>query len=190
MFRGVLREHGVYHCADRAHVGLSLSPDEAEALRAEAEARRMRLRLHPRTFLLESRRRIAVVLDWHMPYASCPFLVDFKCTAYEKRPLVCRAYPVMAPAPAWALAPECPKAEPTLAARQSGAIRFGSFLRIESAARRAIDRAHAALDVEVMEVLDTPGARFAKGLEAREAAERLRRYRALSPAQFRGLGVR
>lgn len=184
-FRAVMREHGVYHCADRTHVGLSLSPEEADALRSEAEARGMRIRLHPRTYLLETRRRVAVVLDWHLPYASCPFYADYQCTAYEKRPLVCRAYPVLAPAPSWSLAPECPKTAPTLEARDAGSVKLGAFLRVENRARRAIEEAHATLDAEAMALLETPGARFAKGLGIREAGARLRRYRIVSPRAFR-----
>ena len=179
-WRALLRDLGVYHCRDAPARGLSLSNAEAEALRAEAEARGMRVRLHPRTFLLETRRRLAVVLDWHLAHASCPFYADFKCTAYDKRPLVCRAYPVLAPAPAWKLAPECPRTEETLA----GGARLGSFLRVESRARRAAEKAGAALDETAMRLLETPGARFAKGLGAAEAARRVNAYRTVSPEAF------
>lgn len=171
-FRDVLRDHGVYHCADAARVGLSLSHTEAAALRDEAKARGIRLRLHPRTYLLETRRRVAVVLDWHMPHASCPFLDRYRCGAYDKRPLVCRAYPVMLASPL-AFAPECPKQPAPRAA-----------VKAELTARRAIDRAHAALDERGWGVLSTPGARFAHGLTPREAAARVRRYRHMTPEEF------
>lgn len=183
-FRALLREMGVYHCRDAVNVGLSLGAAEAEALRAEATRRALRIRLHPRTFLLETRRRRAVVLDWHLPHASCPFYADFKCLAYEARPLVCRAYPVLAPAPAWKLAPECPRSAPTLDARAEGTLRLGAFLADENRARRAVERANAALDGLAWRVLETPGARFAKGLSPREAHERMRRYRHVSPDEF------
>lgn len=183
-WRDVLRGLGVYHCRDGVTVGLSLSNAEAEALRGEAEARGMRVKLHPRTYLLETRRRLAVVLDWHFPHVSCPFYADFKCTAYDKRPLVCRAYPVLAPAPEWKLAPECPRSAPTLEAVAGGSVRLGSFLRVESRARHAVERANAGLDETAFRVLDHPGARFAKGLPAQEAARRAARYRAVSPETF------
>jgi Fe-S-cluster containining protein len=183
-WRALLRGMGVYHCRDAATVGLSLSNAEADALRAEAERRGLRIRLHPRTFLLETRRRESVVLDWHLPHASCPFYADFKCTAYDARPRVCRAYPVMGPAPSWKLAPECPKAAPTLEAAASGSLRLGSFLRVESRARRAVEKAHAGLDELAFRLLDAPGARFAKGLSAAEAAERVARYRLVTPEGF------
>lgn len=171
-FRTILREHGVYHCADSARSGLSLSNEEAARLRERAAARGMRVRMHPRTYLIESRRRVAVVLDWHLPYASCPFLDGSICTVYDARPLVCRAYPVMLASPL-AFAPECPKAPaPRIA------------LKAELVARRAIDRAHAALDARASDVLATPGARFAQGLAPREAAARLRRYRQTTPEGF------
>ena len=174
-FRALLREQGIYSCTDATRVGLALSNAEADALRAEADARGMVLKLHPRTFLLETKRRVVVVLDWHMPYKACPFYADFRCTAYAARPLVCRAYPVLTLGRG-ALAPECPKVEggiPTVA------------LKAERAARRAIESAHAAMDEAGWAALATPGARFAMGLSAREAAERARRYRLVTPEEFR-----
>jgi Fe-S-cluster containining protein len=164
-FRDVLREEGVYSCRDALGMGLSLSNDEAASLIAEAARRGLRADVHPRTFLLETRRRLAVVLDWHLAHASCPFYADYKCTAYDLRPLVCRAYPVMLAAPrALMLAPECPKMPVPRAA-----------LRVEVRARKAIDQAHALLDQRAFEAMAR--GRFAKGLPAREAAARARRYR-------------
>ena len=162
-FRAVLREQGVYHCADAARGGLALSNAEAEALRAEAERRGLPVKLHPRTYLLETRRRLVVVVDWHLAHASCPFYADFRCTAYELRPLVCRAYPVLRIGPG-GLAPECPKM-PLPAAH----------LRVERTMRRAIDEAHARLDADAWRAMER--GRFVKGLDAREAASRARRYR-------------
>lgn len=171
-FRSVLREHGVYHCVDATRVGLSLSNAEADAMRAEASARKMRIDIHPRTFLLETRRRAAVVLDWHMPYKVCPFYADFQCTAYAARPLVCRAYPVLGLGKG-ALAPECPEMPVPLVQ-----------LRSERKARRAIEEAHAKVDELGWLLLGTPGARFATGLAAREAAARARRYRIVAAEAF------
>lgn len=162
-FRALLREEGVYHCGDGARVGLALSNAEADALRAEAARRAMPLSLHPRTYLLETRRRLAVVLDWHMPYASCPFYADFRCTAYELRPLVCRAYPVLRIGRG-SLAPECPKT-PAPATQ----------LRAERSARRAIDEAQTRIDQAVWDLLARR--RFARGLTAAQAEGRLGRYR-------------
>lgn len=165
-FSELLREQGVYSCRDGARVGLSLSNAEAAALVAEAERRGMRLALHPRTYLLETRRRLAVVLDWHMPYASCPFYADFRCTVYAARPLVCRAYPVLGLGRG-GLAPECPKMPVA-----------NVQLRAERKVRRAIDEAHARVDADAWRAMER--GRFAKGLAAREAAERVKRYRVIS----------
>lgn len=166
-FRALLRGEGVYHCSDAVTTGLSLSNAEAAPLRADPRG----ATIHPRTFLLETRRRVAVVLDWHLPHAVCPFYADHKCTVYDKRPLPCRAYPVMLSTPALKLAPECPKVP---APRSS--------LRIEVKARNAIERAHAALDEEAMRVLSA--GRFARGLSAADARERLGRYHIMAPDEF------
>lgn len=164
-WRALLRGLGVYHCTDATTTGLSVSSAEARAMRDAAARLGTRLPLHPRTFLLETRRRAAIVLDWHMPRAACPLYADYKCTAYDARPLVCRAYPVMMASPL-GLAPECPKVPAPRSA-----------LRVELRARRDIESVHAALDSRAMAVLDAPGARFAKGLAAREAAARAARWR-------------
>lgn len=183
-FRAHLRELGVYHCTDATRVGLALSNDEAARLRAIAEARGVAARIHPRTFLLDGRRRVAVVLDWHLPHRSCPFYAGFRCTVYDARPLVCRAYPVLAIGRAGLPdvaagtsssssldAPECPKM-PVPRAQ----------LRAESAARRALERAHAALDAIGADVLTRGG--LVEGLAPREAGARLRRYRITTPEEY------
>lgn len=163
-FQALLRDEGVYHCLDEARVGLSLSNEEAAALRAQADARGLRAKLHPRTYLLDARRRLAVTLDWHLAHEACPFYAGFRCTAYAQRPLVCRAYPVLVADPRRVLAPECPKMPVA-----------GAALRVELRARRSIEERLAALDARALDAL--AGGRFSRGLPARDAAERLRRYR-------------
>jgi Fe-S-cluster containining protein len=171
-FRAVLREHGIYHCTDGTRVGLSLSNAEADAMRAQAAGRKMRIDIHPRTFLLETRRRALVVLDWHMPYRVCPFYADYKCTAYDARPLVCRAYPVLGIGKG-GLAPECPKMPATL-----------QQLRSERKARRAIEDAHAKIDEIGWLLLGAKDARFVTGLATHEAASRARRYRLVAAEAY------
>lgn len=171
-FRSLLREQGVYHCRDPSTRGLSLSSAEAERLRVRAAERGQRIRLHPRTWLLDGRRRIAVVLDWHLAHASCPFYSDFRCTVYADRPLVCRAYPVVGLG--GRLAPECPHVTPE--ARPA--------LRAEARVRGKLERAHAALDARAWSLLDAPGARFSKGLAPGEANRRLQRYRLVAMEDY------
>lgn len=185
-FRALLRGLGVYTCTDAPETGLSLTPAEARALRREADARGHRLKLHPRTYLLDTRRRIARVLEWHLAHASCPFLDGFRCGAYEARPLVCRAYPVLAPAPSWVLAPACPETAATQAAADAGRLRLGTHLGAENRARRTLEARHAGLDARAFALLDAPGARYAKGLAPREAAERLKRYRLVDADEEEG----
>jgi Fe-S-cluster containining protein len=163
-FRAELGGQGVYHCGDAVTTGLSLSNAEA------ARFRELGAEVHPRTFLLETRRRLVVTLDWHMPRTTCPFYQSYQCTAYDDRPLVCRAFPVMVASPL-KLAPECPHMP--VAAPQ---------LRAERAWRRAIDRAHATLDDVAQRAL--AAGRFATGLAPREAAARAERYRAVAVEEF------
>lgn len=176
-FREALREIGVYHCDDHAGVGLALSHEEAAVLAAEARTRGIDVGLHPRTFLLETRRRLVVPVDWHLPHESCPFYADYACTVYAKRPLVCRAFPVLVGAPKWRLAPQCPLTQPVLA---SGT-RLGSVLRAENAARRALEAAHVHLDALASRLLEAPHLRFATGLASGEASARAARYRIVAP---------
>lgn len=170
MFRAALRDLGVYHCGDAVTKGLSLSNAEAEALRRIATERGLRAAMHPRTYLLETRRRLAVVLDWHFPHASCPLYQDYKCTVYHDRPLVCRAFPVMMATPL-KLAPSCPKMPVPRAA-----------LRVEVKARNAVERAHASMDEGAMRALER--GRFARGLAPAEAARRAGRYRRVALEAF------
>lgn len=164
-FRDVLRDEGVYACGHKPN-GLSVSNAEAAPLIAEAKRRKLRAEIHPRTFMLETRRRLAVVLDWHVAHDSCPFYANYKCTAYELRPLVCRAFPVMIATPL-SFSPNCPK---TPAPR--GAV------KLELRARKAVDQTHALLDEQALQA--TMRGKFAKGLSQREAKEKLGRYRVVA----------
>lgn len=168
----MLRDEGIYHCADAAGVGLAVSNEEASRLVALATERGLRAKIHPRTFLLETRRRALVVLDWHVAARSCPFLVDLRCSAYDARPLVCRAFPVLGASP-FALAPLCPEMPVSR-----------GLLRVETRARRAIEETHAQLDERAWRLLGAPGARFAKGLPAREVSARRKRYRVVAAEEF------
>ncbi len=174
-FRAELARLGVYGCTDAPRSGLALAPGEAAGLRDEAARRDLSVDIHPRTWLLDGRRRAAVVLEYHMPHESCRFYADFRCTAYALRPAVCRAFPVLAPAPEWRLAPACPLVPAVVSGAALGRVRLGTFLRGENAVRRAVERRHAALDEAAMRLLDVPG--FVKGLRPAEARARLRRYR-------------
>lgn len=171
-FRDMLRDEGIYSCGHKPH-GLSVSHAEALPLIAEAKRRALRANIHPRTFMLETRRRIAVVLDWHVAHESCPFYADYKCTAYELRPLVCRAFPVMIGAPL-SYSPDCPKAP-----APRGAV------KLELRARKAVDRAHALLDEQALQA--TAKGRFATGLTTHEAKAKLKSYRIVAMEDYLAL---
>lgn len=167
-----LRAHGVYRCDDAPDTGLSLTNAEASRLLARAKERRVKADIHPRTFLLDTRRRRTVVVDWHLAHASCPFYEDFRCTVYDDRPLPCRAYPVYGLGPRWILAPECPRVEAEAWGRESRK----RFFAVEAEARKALEAQHAALD-EAFALTMRDDLRFATGLSRREALARARRYR-------------
>lgn len=165
-FRALLRTQGVYHCEDAVTTGLSLSNAEA------ARFVELGADVHPRTFLLEKKRRLMVTLDWHMPKSVCPFYQSYQCTVYDDRPLVCRAYPVMQIGrSSTKLAPECPEMPvPT------------AQLLSERKVRRAIDEAHAALDETALRALSLGD--FAMGLTLSDATARAAKYRPIAVEAF------
>lgn len=174
-FLDELRSHGVYRCSDKSDTGLSITNAEAARLVAIAKERGTKADIHPRTFLLETKKRWTVVVDWHLAHASCPFYADFKCTVYEARPLPCRAYPVLAPGPRWGLAPECPR----VADEAWGRSPRKAYFADEAAIRRELDLQHAALD-DAFQLTARPGMRFAMGLTRREALATAKRYKTVA----------
>lgn len=173
-FLDELRAHGVYRCGDKPDTGLSVTNAEAARLLAIAKQRGAKADIHPRTFLLETRKRWTVVVDWHLAHASCPFYADFKCTVYEARPLPCRAYPVFAPGPRWVLAPECPRVEGEAWGRSKKA-----YFEDEARIRRELDLQHASLD-DAFALTARADLRFATGLARREALAKAKRYRVVA----------
>jgi len=161
-FIDAMAEMGVYTCEDGPN-GLVVSPPEAARLKAVAKSRGLRLKLHPRTFLLDARARRVVVVAWHLAHAPCTFLDGFRCTVYDDRPLVCRAFPVSSPAP-WRLAPLCPEGPPARAKQRTGLASFPVYFGGEAAARRALDAEDAAREARALALLDDPRARFRAGL--------------------------
>ncbi|HLE05874.1 MAG TPA: YkgJ family cysteine cluster protein [Candidatus Nanoarchaeia archaeon] len=71
-------------------IGLSVFNDEKETLEKEG------VKFIPMRGVISSKGH-PVIIKWLMDYTDCPLLKENKCMAYEKRPLICRLYPLMPP---------------------------------------------------------------------------------------------
>ncbi len=68
---------------------------EKEFLETKAKERGISLKFVPVDLILDKRTNSAICFQFGMKNEPCPFLTtDNKCSIYESRPLVCRAYPL------------------------------------------------------------------------------------------------
>lgn len=73
---------------------LCVSPEEAEAMKAEAKNRGIALKIIPNKVVYDSENDKVVVIDFILDHDQCPFVSDENlCSIYGKRPRVCRQFP-------------------------------------------------------------------------------------------------
>ena len=67
---------------------------DVEILKEEAENKKISLKIEPLKFFLDKKTGIVIVFLYGLMEEPCPFLEDLKCSIYEKRPLICRKFPL------------------------------------------------------------------------------------------------
>jgi Fe-S-cluster containining protein len=67
---------------------------ELEKLRGLAEQKNIILNLKPVDLVLDKRSGLTFCIHYWLD-APCPFLIDNKCSIYEDRPLICKAFPMV-----------------------------------------------------------------------------------------------
>lgn len=75
-------------------IGLSVFDWEKEIMEEEGRKLDIQVRFLPLHFLVDKIDEKAVVLSWMLSHINCPFLKNDECLIYEKRPLICRSYPI------------------------------------------------------------------------------------------------
>jgi Fe-S-cluster containining protein len=74
--------------------GLALFFDEKELLIKEAKNKGIELSIKPfRAFMAKNNK--IIVFKWFLNHDACPFLINDSCAIYDKRPLICRSFPLM-----------------------------------------------------------------------------------------------
>jgi len=80
--------------AGGTHNCLPLFEWEVEKLKELAEEKNISLNIKPVDLVLDKRTNRAICMQFWLE-APCPFLIDNKCSIYEDRPLICKAYPMV-----------------------------------------------------------------------------------------------
>ncbi|MHB8585711.1 MAG: YkgJ family cysteine cluster protein [Thermoplasmatota archaeon] len=101
--------HGIYHLPRSG--GLMAWAWEARAMRQAAMRRGVVLDFRPSTGIVVSRdaAKEFVTLVYELQQNECPLLASSNlCGAYEERPVVCRAYPLLLTGPSVTISTHCP----------------------------------------------------------------------------------
>jgi len=85
----------VFCVPENDKIGLPLWPWEADAIRKIAGERGIETKIEPLQFFYDKKSERAVIISWHLNHDSCVFYKPDECTIYEKRPHVCRMFPLI-----------------------------------------------------------------------------------------------
>ncbi|MEK6968571.1 MAG: YkgJ family cysteine cluster protein [Nanoarchaeota archaeon] len=77
------------------HDGFFVTDSEADWLRKEAKEKGISLSLKAQVGIADKISKKYIVTLWKVNHDSCPFFKEGLCSAYEKRPLICRSFPVV-----------------------------------------------------------------------------------------------
>ena len=85
---------GVVYLYPFSRYTISISHEEAEFMRAEAQKRKLALKILPKKVLYDASHDRAIVFDWFVDHAVCPFLQGTNhCSIYASRPKICKDFP-------------------------------------------------------------------------------------------------
>ena len=93
--------HGCGNCcrsvyrSKKLHNGFFVSDAEAEWLREEAKKQKIQISFKPYESIADKNSKKLIVKSWRLNHDSCPFFSAGKCTVYDRRPLICRSFPVV-----------------------------------------------------------------------------------------------
>ena len=89
--RSLFVKTGVIYLYNLNKYTINLTPKEKEELLIEAKNRNIEIKILPKKIFLGE--DYIYVYDYFIDAEICPFLVDKRCSIYEKRPKICREFP-------------------------------------------------------------------------------------------------
>jgi len=87
----IYKSKGIIYLYPFSQFGLPFKPDEVKKFEKIAKEKKVKCSFRPLKVVIKDGKPIAI--DYFLDMDACPFLVDNKCTIYENRFSVCRAFP-------------------------------------------------------------------------------------------------
>ncbi|HLD88949.1 MAG TPA: YkgJ family cysteine cluster protein [Candidatus Nanoarchaeia archaeon] len=86
---------GIVYLPKLGNITISLFPWEARTFMRIAEEKKVKLNLLPKRVILDSKKKLMIIVDYYVHHNICPFYSEKEfCTVYSDRPIVCRSFPV------------------------------------------------------------------------------------------------
>ncbi|MFA5857295.1 MAG: YkgJ family cysteine cluster protein [Candidatus Pacearchaeota archaeon] len=85
----------IFKDVEKGLTGLPLFEWEKEELENIAKEKGIKLNIQPTDLVFDKRSGFYICGNFSLKHEPCPFLVNNKCSIYEHRPLVCKAYPLV-----------------------------------------------------------------------------------------------
>ena len=85
----------IFRVPENDKIGLPLWQWEADNIRKIVGEQGIEVNIEPLQFFYDMKSEKAVIISWHLNHDSCVFYKPGECTIYEKRPHVCRMFPLI-----------------------------------------------------------------------------------------------
>lgn len=95
-FNYMHKHYGIIYLAPLSQITINILPEEKYILEQEAKKKNIILNIKPKRAIALKNNEL-LILDYFIDHEICPFF-DKKnklCIAYDKRPLICRSYPLL-----------------------------------------------------------------------------------------------
>jgi len=105
-----LEKLGIYLAISPKDFSIPLFPEEVKTLLRLSKELKIDFHPLPKLFLVDSKSKSCIVVEWDLGAGSCPFYdIEKGCLVYENRPLACRSFPVILGLDGYELLKLCPQ---------------------------------------------------------------------------------
>ncbi|MEM4710503.1 MAG: YkgJ family cysteine cluster protein [Candidatus Woesearchaeota archaeon] len=86
---------GIIYLSKLQDITINIWPEEKDLLEKEAKNLGIKIKILPKRCFYNSEQGELVIIDYYIDHDICPFFKKNLCIIYDKRPLICKSYPLL-----------------------------------------------------------------------------------------------